>query len=123
VRRRVVIALAAAAVAALPAQAAAPPSRMLVTAREFSLVSSRQVLVVGRAIIQFHNAGEDPHDLALRRIRRGHLTGRAFRFPETRSGELSQRTVKLRPGRWRLWCTLPGHKAAGMVAKLRVERR
>jgi hypothetical protein len=120
--RRAAVALAAAAavLGAVPAEAAAP-TRLMVTAREFSLVSSRQALPAGRAIIQLVNGGEDDHDLAMRRLGpRGKPAGTTIRFLVTAPGQISQRTVKLTRGRWQLWCSLNGHAGAGMRASLRV---
>jgi hypothetical protein len=69
-------------------------ARMLVTADEWTLVSSRQRITAGKLEMQLYNRGEDGHDLAAGR-----------RGPS---------------GRYRLWCDLPGHRAAGMRASLRV---
>jgi uncharacterized cupredoxin-like copper-binding protein len=41
-------------------------------------------------------------------------------FAELRSGSRATQTVTLRRGTYRLWCSLPGHEAAGMRALLRV---
>ena len=92
----------------------------MVPADEYSLVLSRQSIVRGPALIQFLNRGEDPHDLKLRRIGGTHGdlgvrdAGRA-RWPRP--------TCACEPARYRLWCSLPGHRALGMRAKLRVRRR
>jgi len=117
--RALLAALAALAVVA-PAAAAAP-ARMLVTADEWMLLSSRQSVKAGRVQIQLYNRGEDAHDIAARRVDRlGGGVGRTFRIRETRPGELAEATWRLRSGRYRLWCTLRGHEAAGMRARLRV---
>ncbi len=110
--------LALALVAALPATAAArpAPARLLVEAREFNLTLSRAKLKPGRAIVQLANRGEDPHDLRLARIH-GHGGGRV---EETLPGRVGQWDGRLRRGRYRLYCTLEGHRAAGMRATLRV---
>jgi len=113
-----------ATLAALLAPAAAPaeaaPARMLVTADEWSLVLSRQRVKAGVLELQLYNRGEDAHDLAARR-RDG--TGRTRRLGETRSGALGEARWRLRRGRYRLWCTLPGHADSGMRASLKVVRR
>ena len=102
-------------VCAAPAEAAAP-SRLLVESREFNLVLSRGSVRAGDAIVQLANRGEDPHDLRLRRIGgRGGAT-----IAETLPNEVSEWEGRLRPGRYRLWCTLEGHRALGMRAALRV---
>ena len=86
------------------------------TAREWSLTTSRQTLNAGPARIQLYNAGEDAHDLRLRRVG----GTRSARIPETASLALSERSLTLRRGTWKLWCSLPGHRARGMRATLRV---
>ena len=110
--------LALALLAALPATAAArpAPARLLVEAREFNLTLSRAKLKPGRAIVQLANRGEDPHDLRLARIQRPRR--RADR--ETLPGRVGEWDGRLRRGRYRLYCTLEGHRAAGMRATLRV---
>jgi len=116
------LALLAALAFTAPA-AAAPADRMLVTADEWHLVLSRQAVSPGRVQLQLHNAGEDGHDLAARRLdRRGHGSGRTLRIGEVAPGGLAEATWRLRRGRYRLWCTLRGHKRAGMRATLRVRR-
>jgi hypothetical protein len=110
--------LALVLLAALPATAAArpAPARLLVEAREFNLTLSRAKLKAGRAIVQLANRGEDPHDLRLARIGR-HGGGR---IGETLPGEVGEWQGRLRRGRYRVYCTLEGHRASGMRATLRV---
>jgi hypothetical protein len=95
------------------------PARMLVTADEFMLLASRQRVAAGKVEIQLYNRGEDAHDLAARRLRRGKPVGRTLRVRETRPGDLGEATWRLKSGKYSLWCTLPGHRAAGMRATLR----
>jgi hypothetical protein len=101
---------------------AANPERLLVSGDEWNLVLSRAQIAPGRAEIQFLNRGEDDHDLRLRRITRRPAAPIA-RWPETRPGELSERPLRLSTGRYRLWCSLPGHRKLGMRATLRVSRK
>ena len=105
---------------ATPGQAERAPARLLVTGNEYSLVLSRLSIRRGQALIQFQNRGEDPHDLRLRRI--GSAT-RTVSVPEVRPGGLVEIDKRLRAGRYRLWCSLPGHRELGMRAQLRVRRR
>lgn len=91
------------------------PARLLVTAREYDLTLSRTSLRAGRAVIELHNLGEDEHDLALRRLGPGASTKR---IRTTAPGGLRDLDVSLRPGRYRLWCTLLDHRARGMRATL-----
>jgi hypothetical protein len=113
--------LAVVLLAAAPAAPAArPPARMLVTADEWMLIASRQAVRAGPLEIQLYNRGEDGHDLAARRVDRdGGWAGRTFRIRETRPGELGEAAWRLKSGKYRLWCDLPGHRAAGMRATLR----
>jgi uncharacterized cupredoxin-like copper-binding protein len=112
--KRLLLVAVLAGLCAAPAEAA--PSRLLVESREFNFVLSRQSVKAGGAIVQLVNRGEDPHDLRLRRIggRGGGTVG------ETLPGELGEWEGRLRRGRYRLWCTLEGHRALGMRAVLRV---
>ncbi len=106
------------------ADAAVAPARLLTTATEFRLALSRTTLTAGPALVQLANRGEDGHDLVLRRLGpSGGPTGPAARAPEVAPGALATLRVTLRPGRYLLFCSLPGHRAAGMQARLRVRAR
>jgi hypothetical protein len=89
-----------------------PPARLLVEATEFHFTLSRTTLRAGPAVIQLAIRGEDPHDL---RIARVHL-----RIPETLPGEVGEWRGRLKRGRYKLYCSLPGHAKAGMRAYIRV---
>jgi hypothetical protein len=95
---------------------AAAPSRLFVNAKEFSLILSRQTVKPGSARIQLYNGGEDAHDLRLKRIG----GTRTLRIAETEPGDVTELRAMLRRGKWRLWCSLPGHAKAGMRATLLV---
>ena len=109
-------AVAAALVLAAPSQAKPAPARLLVEAREFNLTLSRAKIKPGTAIVQMVNRGQDPHDLAIQRIG-GQRRGRIHKL---RPGELGSWDGRLRRGRYKLFCTLEGHRALGMRATLRV---
>jgi hypothetical protein len=94
--------------------AVAAPARLFVNAKEFSLILSRQSLKPGSARIQLYNGGEDAHDLRLKRV--GGTRTAVIR--ETRPGDVSELRTVLRAGKWKLWCSLPGHARAGMRATL-----
>jgi hypothetical protein len=87
-----------------------PPARLLVEATEFHFALSRTTLRHGRVVIELAIRGEDPHDLR--------VAGRSI--PETLPGGVGQWTGRLKPGRYKLVCSLPGHERAGMRAYLRV---
>jgi len=96
----------------------APPARLLVTAVEFRLSLSRASIKAGPAIIQLQNLGQDAHDLDLQRAG----GTRVYRIPTVQSGAVGELVATLLPGRYRLWCDLPGHAAQGMRATLVVRR-
>ena len=95
------------------------PRYIGVTTREFAVELSRPKVAPGNTIVELVNRGEDPHDL--------HVAPEAsdetvLSFPETGPGQVVSAQVRLSEGTWRLWCSLPGHEAAGMVARLQVTR-
>jgi hypothetical protein len=89
-----------------------------VAASEFHLVLSRPSVKAGVVEIELQNVGEDPHDLRIRRVGGTHT----FKIPLTRPGDRRSVALNLRPGRYRLWCSLADHPALGMQALLRVRR-
>jgi len=99
--------------------AAPPPARVQVVAREFSFVLSRQTIRAGEAIIELRNAGEDAHDLRLRRVGGTHV----WAWPVTQAGGVVDEQVTLPPGRYVLYCSVANHRALGMTATLVVKRR
>ena len=112
--KRLALAAAILGFAAAPAEAA--PSRLLIEAREFNFTLSRAAIARGPAIVQLANRGEDPHDLRIARIR-GKRRGA---IAEVLPSEVGEWEGRLRQGRYRLTCTLEGHRALGMRARLRV---
>lgn len=115
------VALLAAIAAAAPgeteaAPAAPGPARLQVGADEFRYTLSRLRIPRGKAIIQLVNWGEDDHNLRLRRV--GYTY--THRVARTAPGELNELQAWLKKGRYKLWCSLPGHGEAGMSARLRV---
>ena len=112
--------------AALPvagAESAKPPpgpSRLLVRGEEFSLLLSQLKLNPGDAIIQFQNAGEDPHDLWIQRAG----DPEQYSIGELPPGEVGELSLRLRrDSRYELWCSLGNHRALGMDASVRVRRK
>ena len=97
--------------------AAPPPARVQVVAQEFRYSLSRQTIKAGWAVIELRNAGEDAHDLRLRRVG----GTRVYVWPLSQPGTVVDRTVKLRPGRYRLYCGVANHRTLGMQATLVVK--
>jgi uncharacterized cupredoxin-like copper-binding protein len=94
------------------------PARLGVSASEFHLVLSRASVKAGAVEIELQNDGEDPHDLRLRRVGGTHT----YSIPLTKPGKRRSITIRMRPGWYRLWCSVASHRALGMQAVLRVRR-
>jgi hypothetical protein len=114
-----VAAVAVVAVVAGPAlgarSTAKAPAHLLVYAQEWSLWPSRTSLPQGAVSVQLWNRGEDAHDLRIRRWRGGRMVGAIDGAVKvTLSGGLSQASWKLKPGRYMLYCSMPGHYMKGM---------
>jgi len=99
-------------------QALRPPARVQVVAEEFRYSLSRTKVKAGPVIVELVNRGQDTHDLDLRRIGG---TG-IIRFPSVQPGQFVDRELRLRPGRYLLWCAIADHRERGMRAVLRVVR-
>ena len=95
----------------------APPARLGVVAREWSLTLSRTSLAAGTAIVELQNFGEDAHNL---RIERTDGTGTPLDVAEAEAGERRSARGTLTAGSYKVYCALPGHEAAGMHARLTV---
>jgi hypothetical protein len=94
--------------------APAPVARLGVVAREWSLVLSRNVLPAGKARVQLQNFGEDAHNLRIESV------GSSLDVPLAESGEVQEASGTLPAGDYTVYCTLPGHEAQGMRARLTV---
>jgi uncharacterized cupredoxin-like copper-binding protein len=91
-------------------------SRVQVTALDFEYRLSRTTVPAGTVIVELVNFGEDEHDVRLRR-----LDGkRVYRIGKVAPGERGTATLRLSPGRYRLWCGVGDHALRGMRATLRV---
>jgi hypothetical protein len=102
-----------------PAEGVRGPTRVQVTALEFEYRLSRQRVPEGRTLVELANFGQDEHDLALRRVG----GTRVYALPKTLPGERRRASLRLVPGRYRLWCRLGDHRLRGMYADLRVTKK
>jgi hypothetical protein len=93
------------------------PARLGVVAREWSLTLSRTSMQPGPVGVELQNFGEDAHNLRVQRI---DGTGEPLDLPLAESGERQKATGTLAAGEYRVYCTLPGHDAQGMHARLTV---
>ncbi|MBA3261518.1 MAG: hypothetical protein H0T69_03385 [Thermoleophilaceae bacterium] len=88
--------------------------------REWRVSLYRSSVPVGVVRLNVRNFGEDGHDLSVR-TRGGRVLGA---LPELRPGETGSLAVRVRkPGRYVVFCSLEGHEAKGMRARLSVRRR
>jgi plastocyanin len=104
--------------AATPMLGARGPQRVQVTALEFEYRLSRLSVRQGPALIELVNYGEDEHDLVLRRVG----GTKTWRVAKILPGARATLSVRLRPGRYRLWCAVADHRTKGMRATVRVRR-
>ncbi len=84
---------------------------------EYHLLLSRGVVKAGPVSLEALDRGMDPHDLRLQQTGSGELAA-----PELTPGKRWDGVVRLKPGYYRLWCSLPEHARLGMHATLRVIR-
>jgi hypothetical protein len=102
----------------LPHARAGGIDHLRVTEVEFRLTLSRGVVKAGPVNLEAIDAGVDPHDLRLRHSGSGPELG----APELTSGKRWDGVVDLKPGVYRLWCSLPEHARLGMHTTLQVVR-
>ena len=121
--RRLAFIVAAAAIAGLAAlPAGASPERLSfvqVTEKEFTLTLSRQSVRTGSVSVELVNFGMDNHDLVIKSAKAGSTP---IRFKQLAPRGRAERTIKVTPGRYALWCSVSNHKARGMRATLVVTR-
>ena len=103
-----------------PATPSPAPDRVMVRGSEFEIVLSKRKLIPGRVIVQFVNAGEDPHDLRVERLGAGEEFGVGVIGP----GEVENLDARLKKrSTYTLWCSLSDHRERGMEATLRTKKR
>jgi hypothetical protein len=101
-----------------PACNAGLPNRVGGHESEYAIVLTRPSVACGSVIVEQDNFGEDPHDLQLQKAG---APAPSFSFPELAPGAVAKQTVNLSRGTWTLYCSLPGHYAAGMHVNLTVD--
>ena len=120
--RRIAIVLTAAAAGftALPATAGTEAfSFVQVVEKEWTLTLSRPSVRAGSVSLELVNFGMDTHDLVVKGTKVG---AKPLKFKQLDPRGRTERTLKLTPGRYSLWCSLPGHKAKGMRTTLLVKK-
>ena len=102
------VALAAAAVLALPTLAAPTAQTIRVVEREYGISLSARPKA-GAAVFVVRNSGEDGHDFWLRG------GGKTYRSRVLATGGTARLNVKLRKGvRYQYWCGVGSHASKGM---------
>ncbi len=97
---------------------ALPPAKILVYAREFRFNGSRLAGPSGLWRMQVRNIGEDDHDLAVRRADGVTIATSPIVFPS----DTGTVRVRLKPGRYTLFCRVAGHEALGMRIPLTIRK-
>jgi uncharacterized cupredoxin-like copper-binding protein len=81
-------------------------TKVAVTETEFKIAAASTSFKAGQITFQVKNAGKIPHDLAVK--------GTSDKTKLIQAGGSAELTVTLKPGTYELYCTVPGHEAAGM---------
>lgn len=100
------------------------PAHLLVYAQEWSLWPSSGSVPAGTVDVELWNRGEDAHDLRIRHLgAAGQMVGPVDGTVRvTPSGGISHAVWHLQAGHYEIYCSLPGHLAMGMHAKITVRR-
>lgn len=100
-----------------PAQPASSAATVQVKETEFKIVAPATVAAAGKVTFVVQNVGKIPHDLALE----GAGVSASTKTPLIMPGKSAKLTATLAAGAYTIYCSVPGHRAAGMVAKLVVK--
>lgn len=119
--RRLLVLLCVAAPLVLVAPAGAgDPGRVQVVAREFTFALSSDTIKKTNLLIELANFGADPHNLVVRDLKSGVVVGGLSGVAAGNRGELE---IKLKPGRYVLFCSYADHESLGMSATLNVKKK
>lgn len=100
-----------------PAATAAPAGPpVAVSETEFKITAPAQKVAPGKVTFEVKNVGKIGHDLV---VSGPGVTG-AAKTPLLNPGQSATLTVTLAAGTYTLYCSVPGHRAAGMSTKLTV---
>ena len=87
-------------------------TKVLVAETEFKIAAAPTALKAGEITFKVKNAGKIPHDLAIK--------GTADKTELIPAGGTAELKVTLKAGSYELYCTVPGHEAAGMKLSVTV---
>jgi len=105
-----VVVLAAAAIA-VPVTTALSATSVSVTGKEYKFTLSKKTVRHGSVTFKFKNAGKLSHDFK--------IAGKKTKII-TKGKSAAPLTVKLKKGKYKYVCTIPGHADKGMKGTLRV---
>ena len=83
-----------------------------VSESEFKVELPSTNFKAGKVTFNVKNVGKIPHDLAVK--------GTSFKSQLIQPGSTATLTATLKPGSYELYCTVPGHEAAGMKVNVTV---
>ncbi len=83
-----------------------------VSEKEFKIMLASTTLKAGQITFDVKNVGTVPHDLV--------IAGTSDRTKLISPGQTATLTAQLKPGRYELYCSVAGHKQAGMDEKIQV---
>ncbi len=83
-----------------------------VSEAEFKITLGSSDLKAGEITFEAKNDGKIPHDLAIK--------GTSDKTKLIPAGGTAELKVTLKPGKYELYCTVPGHEAAGMKLNITV---
>jgi uncharacterized cupredoxin-like copper-binding protein len=98
-----------------PTTTTAEPRTITVSGTEFAFALSATELEPGSYVFELRNEGQLGHDLA--------IEGPGIdetKTPVIDPGATAELDVELESGAYELWCTVPGHRDAGMEAEVSV---
>jgi len=87
-------------------------TKVPVSETEFKITAASTALKAGEITFEAKNVGKIPHDLAIKQ------TGAKTKLISP--GGSAELKVTLKPGTYELYCTVPGHEAAGMKLNVTV---
>ena len=94
--------------------AASAPASVPVSETEFKISLPKDTLAAGSYSFEVKNDGKIEHDLVVKG------NGVDDKTPTIQPGKSATLSVDLKPGTYDVYCSIPGHKQAGMDVKLTV---
>jgi len=87
-------------------------TKVPVTETEIKIAAASTNLKAGESTFEVKNGGKIPHDLAIK--------GTADKTELIPAGGTAELKVTLKAGKYELYCSVPGHEAAGMKLNITV---